>query len=86
MAQKMIEIKRKEDLREIGIQTEDKIELDCHIQLTKNKYIKLYKSKCFNEYILSLNINKSKKIVVTKSMWKIIKANIKQIDGALLDN
>lgn len=55
-----------------------------HLQLSKNKFLKLYKSKSYNDYILTLNVNSSKKIVITKSMWKIIRQNFNQIDGAIL--
>lgn len=85
MAQKMIELKKLSNKSDIAIQCNGDFDTpDCQIQLSKNKYLKLYKSKCFNQYILTLNVNKSKKFVVTKSMWKIIKQNIKQIDGAIL--
>lgn len=74
--------------RDVGVQCDNNNfkNLDFHIQLSKNKFLKLYKSKSYNEYILTLNINKSKKIVITKSMWKIIKQNLDQIDGAILRN
>ena len=84
MAQKMIDLKRNEKLKEIGVQTEEKISPEFHIQLSKNKFIKLYKSKVYSDYILTFNINKSKKIVITRSMWKILLKNSNQINGAFM--
>lgn len=85
MAQKMIDLKK--CLNDIGIQCNNEFSSpDFHIQLSKNKYIKFYKSKCYNDYILTFNINKSKKIVLTRSMWKILFQNSNQINGAFLAN
>ena len=86
MAQKMIDLKKKQLCRSVESQTECHVTPDFRIQLSKNKYIKLYKSKCYSDYILTLNVNESKKIVITKSMWKILRKNIKQIDGAFMVN
>ena len=86
MAQKMIDLKKKQLCRQVETQTENLLSPDFRIQLTKNKYMKLYKSKCYNDFILTLNVNESKKIVITKSMWKIIRKNINQIDGAFMVN
>ena len=83
MAQKMIEIKKKKDKM---IQTEDSVTPDFFIQLNENKYIRLYKSRIYKDYILTLNTNHSKKIVITRSMWKILRNNSDQIDGAFLAN
>lgn len=85
MAQKMIFEYNKllKQLRDSNTQTDDS--KDFCIHLSKTKYIKAYKSKCYGEYILSINCNKSKKIVLTKPMWKILKRNIDQIDGIFMD-
>ena len=80
----MIDIKKKLLMRHVETQTETTHSQDFRIQLSKNKYMKLYKSKCYNDFILTLNVNESKKIVITKSMWKIIRKNINQIDGAFM--
>ena len=84
MAQKMIDLKKKLSSRHVDTQTENPVSPDFQIQLTQNKYMKLYKSKCYNDFILTLNVNESKKIVISKSMWKIIRKNINQIDGAFM--
>lgn len=85
MAQKMIELYDMKEKRDVAIQCNNKFDNpEFHIQLSKNKYLRLYKSKSYSEYILTLNINKSKKIVITKAMWKIIKQNINQIDKTIL--
>jgi len=83
MAQKMIEIMFKEKLRDCGIQTESKRTPDFSVQLAKNKFIKLYQSRVYNDYILTINTNHSKKIVITRSMWKIFRLFINQIDSVL---
>lgn len=84
----MIELyKKKLSHRDIGIQCNNEFaNRDFEIYLSKNKYMRLYKSKIYKDYILSFNINKSKKIVITKSMWKIIKQNFCQINGVFLDS
>ena len=85
MTQKMIDLfKKQELLKDSSTQTDfENLSLDFHIQLSKNKFIKLYKSTAYkNEYVLTINTNQSKKIVLTKSMWKIFRQNIKQIDQA----
>ena len=76
--------KKQELLKDSSTQTDfENLSLDFHIQLSKNKFIKLYKSTAYkNEYVLTINTNQSKKIVLTKSMWKIFRQNIKQIDQA----
>jgi len=84
MAQRMIELKKLEKFHDIGVQTSCCITPEFHIQLSKNKHVKLYRSKVYNEYVLTFNINKSKKILVTKSMWKILRTHFNQIDGAFM--
>ena len=86
MAQKMVDLKKKEEQCDRASQTEDHISPDFTIHLSKSKYIKLYKSKIYSDYILTINTNTSKKIVITKSMWKIFRAHFRQIDGAFLAN
>jgi len=85
MAQKMIDLKKKQLCRNVETQTESHVTPDFQIQLSKNKHIKLYKSKCYADYILTLNVNESKKTVITKSKWKILRKNIKQIDSLKVD-
>lgn len=68
--------------RSIGTQTEDTA--DFHIQLSKNKYIEMYKSRSIGDYVLSLNNNSNKKILITKSMWNIFRKNLDQIDGTFM--
>lgn len=85
MAQKMIELRKCKLDKSIQCDN-DFSSPEFHLQLSENKYIKFYKSKCYNDYILSFNINKSKKIVLTRSMWKILIQNSDQINGAFLVN
>lgn len=86
MAQRMIDIYKKENSRDSITQTDTNLNKDFCIHLSKTKFIKAYKSKSYGEYILTINCNKSKKIVLTKSMWKILRKNINQIDGVFMDN
>lgn len=87
MAQKLIELKRQaEKFKECSTQTEKEISPEFFIQLAKNKHMKLYKSKVYRQFVLSFNINNSKKIVISKPMWMIFRKYFKQIDGAFMDN
>ena len=81
MAQKMLDLKKKKDKM---IQTEECVTPEFYIQLNQNKFIKLYKSRIYKDYVLTFNTNHSKKIVITRSMWKILRRNSDQIDGAFL--
>lgn len=70
MAQIMIEIdinKKLENIQENSTQTEQDFSPEFHIKLSKNKHVKFYKSKCYKDYILTINTNNSKKIVITKN-------------------
>lgn len=83
----MVDIKTRLDkFRDCSTQTEINPTLEFRAQLSKNKFIKLYKSKVYSDYILTLNTNTSKKIVITKSMWNVFKSHINQIDGAFMVN
>ncbi len=84
MAQKMVDLRRQENLRSVAVQTEENPSCEFLIQLSKNKYIELYRSKSYSDYILTINTNKSKKILITRSMWRIFKKNILQIDGVFM--
>lgn len=84
MAQKMIDLKKLEKVENQSIQTQTETikTPEFHIQLNKNTFLKFYRSRIYKDYILTINSNKTKKIVITKPMWQIIRAQIAQIDGA----
>lgn len=86
MAQKMIDMKKRKKtfLKDTCVQTESNVTPEFLIQLDDNKHLRLYKSKIYNDYIVTLNTNNSKKIVITRSMWKILRKNVGQIDATLM--
>ena len=88
MAQKYVDLMKnklnQQNKCNVAIQTDNNP--DFTIKLAQNKFIQLYKSKAYNDYILTVNTNKSKKIVITRSMWKIFRKNIDQIDGVFMVN
>ena len=51
--------------------------------LSKTKYIQIYKSKSLKKNVFSINIDSKKKIIITSSMWNIIKNNKNILDAAL---
>jgi hypothetical protein len=86
MAQKMLEIRRfKLNTREVGTQTNVN-DNEMIIHLTNHKLVKLYYSKAYKEPVLCFSYINCKKFVITRSMWKILRLNLTQIDGILMDN
>ena len=79
MAQAMIEMRFKKNT---STQTADNF--DFTFLLSKTKTVRLYKSRSYKDYVLSLSLNKSKKLIITKSMWKIFKIYIPLIDKLLI--
>ncbi|CAF1114241.1 unnamed protein product [Brachionus calyciflorus] len=79
MAQAMIEMRFKKNT---STQTADNF--DYTFLLSKTKTVRLYKSRSYKDYVLSLSLNKSKKLIVTKSMWNIFKIYIPLIDKLLI--
>jgi hypothetical protein len=78
MAQAML-YKRK--LIDAGTQTGENDEFT--LTFSNSKVLRLYYSKSYKEYVLSFKLGKTKKFIVTKSMWKILKQYIPQIDKTL---
>ena len=56
------------------------------IELSKSKHARIYFSKSYKDTVLSLNINQCKSFIITRSMWKLLKANIHLIDQRLSKN
>ena len=48
-------------------------QFDFTFNLTNYKTVRIYYSKSYKEYVVSLNLGNSKKFIITKSMWKIFK-------------
>lgn len=56
------------------------------IRLSQNKYIRFYKSKIYKDFILTFNINNSKKIVLNRSMFEILRNNFQRIENGFMDS
>lgn len=48
-------------------------EFDFTFFLSNYKSVRIYYSKSYKDYVVSFNLGNSKKFIVTKSMWKILK-------------
>lgn len=81
MAQKMIDLKNEKMKSTKATQTD--LSRDFRIQLSDEKFLEMHKSFGLNEYIMKINRRKTK-IVITKSMWKIITKNLDQINGVFM--
>ena len=81
MVQRMLDNKKFESKlknNSIGIQTGD-VNERC-ITISDTKKIHLYYSKSYKNYILSFNLNKSKKFILTKEKWLLFRKHIEEID------
>jgi len=76
MAQAMIDIKK--NLKDKAVQTGDFNER-C-ITISDTKKIRLYFSKAYKDYIVSFDLNESKKFILTKEKWHIFRQHIEEID------
>ena len=76
MTQSMLDAKKL--VKDIGIQTGDLNER-C-ITISDTKKIRLYFSKSYKDYIVSFDLNESKKFILTKEKWLIFRNHIEQID------
>lgn len=65
----------------VSTQTGDKI--DFTFNLTNYKTVRIYYSKSYKDYVVSLNLGKSKKFIITKSMWIIFNLYYQFIDKIL---
>ena len=77
MAQAMIDKLKK------SVSTQTQFDFTFH--LTNYKSVRIYYSKSYKDYVVSLNLGNSKKFIVTKSMWKIFKIYYPLIDKILHD-
>ena len=76
MAQAMINNRKK--YQDIGTQTGDFNER-C-ITISDTKQIRLYYSKSYKDYIVSFDLNKSKKFILSKKKWLLFRQHIEEID------
>jgi hypothetical protein len=77
---KMIE-KSNKLTNSVAVQTGINDELS--ISLSHAKKIELYFSKSYKDYVLSFNLGKSKKFIITKKKWLYFRKFLNQIDKTL---
>ena len=58
-------------------------QFDFTFHLSNYKSVRIYYSKSYKEYVVSLNLGNSKKFIINKSMWKIFKIFYPLIDRKL---
>jgi len=71
----------KKIVKDVGIQTGDLNER-C-ITISDTKKIRLYFSKSYKNYIVSFDLNDSKKFILTKEKWQIFRNHIEEIDQVM---
>ena len=85
MVQRMLDNKNFESKlknnKSIGIQTGDENERCLTISDTKK--IRLYYSKSYKNYILSFDLNDSKKFILTKEKWLLFRKHIEEIADSM---
>ena len=75
MAQKMI------DLRNLNLLNKNKFEkTNLVIYLSKSKNLTVRFSKNYRDLVISIDINRSKKMILTRNMWKILHENSDKIN------
>jgi hypothetical protein len=79
MAQIMID--RQKFKKSVSTQTGSQIDFTFH--LSNYKSVRIYFSKSYKDYVLSLNLGNSKKFIITKYMWTIFKIYYPFIDQVL---
>lgn len=80
MAQAQLEFKNKKD---ISTQTGD---FEYFFNLSNYKNVRVYFSKSYKQYVLSINFGQCKKYIITTKMWKQFRRHIKVIDFILSKN
>ena len=80
MAQAMIDLRTKLK-KNVSTQTQESI--DFFFKFTNYKSARIYHSKSYKDYVLSLNLGHSKKFIITKSMWKKFNIYYPFIDSVL---
>ena len=81
MAQAMIDFKKLKEKRTVSTQTG--LDSAFCISLTKSKNARLYYSESYKDFVVSFNFSCSKKFIISRSMWKIFRKYINQIDNEL---
>jgi len=76
MAQAMLENKKIKK----NVSTQTGTSNEFYVNLSPNKHVKLYFSESYKDIVLSFNINQCKSFIITRQMWKILRAYINKID------
>ncbi len=58
---------------------------EINLNLSPQKVVRLYYSKCYKSYVLSFKLGKTKKFIITKFMWKIFQRYLPKIQRVLED-
>jgi hypothetical protein len=56
------------------------------LNLSNSKIVRLYYSKSYKDYVLCFKLGSNKKFILTKSMWKIFRNYLPEIDKTLTKN
>jgi S-adenosylhomocysteine hydrolase len=94
MVQKMIDMKKlshniavyNSNLRDNFTQTTTFDDNSMSVFLSSHKLVNLYYSKAYKDFVLCFSFSNCKKFIITRSMWKILRNHLKQIDGVFMDN
>jgi hypothetical protein len=82
MAQKMVYLHNLSK-NKIDANTQTNDSKDFQFSLSNFKFVRVYKSKSYKDYVISLNFGKCKKYKITKSMWNKFKKFLPQINDTL---
>ena len=89
MAQKQIDITKIQDQIKSGLlktaSTQTGNGSEFILYLGQNKNASIYFSPVYKEVVLSYNFC-SKSFIITKSMWKVLRKHLSEIDSLLLKN
>ena len=82
MVQEMINKKKFDNdlknIKSVGTQTGD-VNERC-ITISDTKKIRLYYSKSYKDYIISFDLNDSKKFILSKEKWLLFRSHLEEID------
>jgi len=81
MAQRMLDIRK--SMKNVSTQTGNSSEF-C-IYLSNNKRARFYRSEAYKDDVLAFNINNAKSFIITRSMWKLLRLYLPQIDHLFLN-
>jgi hypothetical protein len=70
-------------LKNKSVSTQTGDENERCITISDTKKIQLYYSKSYKNYIVSFNLNDSKKFILTKEKWLLFRKHIEEIDDIM---